>query len=125
MNDALNKKIELEVTTSSDKEAEAMVEPKTVQPEARTAEIAREKKRLSFKFKPRLSRKALFPIIGISVFLFVFLIVFLALPLWRLKADFSPLMANAQKTAAAAQTQDLNQAVTGIQVLSLSGGGSF
>ncbi len=94
---ALKKKINLEEAS------EEIVEEKEAKPERR------------FRFKPRISRKVVLAILGVFLFLAVFLTFFLALPLWRMKADATQLMTNSKKITDAIQAQDLNQAVTGIE----------
>jgi len=94
VNDTLNKKIELEETP---------IEEAVSQPKKR------------FRFKPRLSKKVVLPVLGVLGFLLIFLVVFLFLPLWRMKSNLPPLIASSQKITVAIQTQELNQAVAGIE----------
>jgi len=88
---ALKKKINLETTPEEEK-----------------------KPRFKFNFKPRFSRKVVFSLLGVFLFLSLFKIFFLVLPLWQMKTDATQLMASSKKITEAMQTQDLNQAVAGI-----------
>jgi len=90
---ALKKKIDLE---------EAQIELGESQP----------KKKFRFRFE--FSSKKIWLIGGILGFLLIFLLFFLFLPLWRIKADLSPLMASSKRVTTAIQAQDLNQAIVSI-----------
>lgn len=100
MTDTLNQKIELEENPTEGVQSE---------PEKKLSFKSR------FKFKSRFSSKAILPLMGIFVFLVIFLTFFLALPLWRIKGDLTPLLASSQKVTSAIQTQDLNQAISSIE----------
>jgi len=100
MKDALNKKINLEETPT-----------KKVKPGLRD----KFKLKPKLKFRLRFSPKIILPLVGGLGLIIIFLVFFLALPLWQIKNDLPPLMASGQKITAAFQSQDLNQAVGGIE----------
>jgi hypothetical protein len=85
-----------------------------VTPEERSVPEEKKKRRWKFSFKTRFSRKTAFSLLGVFLFLVLFNVFFLILPLWQMRGDANQLMASSKKITEALQTQDLNQAVVGI-----------